>query len=55
MTDKSGAEYLEPMRSADPEVQKIIKEVLQLEQDKLYQDKPRLLSEIVEIIKRNVS
>ncbi len=49
------AEYLKPMRSASPEVQKIIKEVLQLEQDKLYQDKPRLQSEIIDIIKRFVS
>jgi len=54
MTDKNKAQYLEPMRSADTEVQKIMREVLQLEQDKLYQDKPRLQSEIIDIIKRHV-
>jgi len=42
------------MLSAKPEVQKIIREVLQLEQEKLYQDRPRLQSEIIDIIKRNV-
>lgn len=54
MPEKNSAEYLEPMRSASPEIQKIIKEVLQLEQDKLYQDRPRLQSEILDIIKRYV-
>lgn len=54
MKDGKKSDYLEPMRTASPEVQEIIKEVLKLEREKLYQDKPRLQSEIVEIIRRLV-
>ena len=55
MTDKKKTDHLEPLRTASPEVQTIIKEVLKLENDKLHQDRPRLQSEIVDIIKREVS
>ena len=55
MSDIKKSDYLEPLRTASPEVQKIIKEVLKLERDKLYQDRPRLQSEIVDIIKGIVS
>ena len=49
------SDHIEPLRTASPEVQKIIKEVLKLERDKLYQNKPRLQSEIVDIIKGIIS
>ena len=55
MNDRKKNDHLEPLRTASPEVQKIIKEVLKLERDKLYQARPRLQSEIVDIIKREVS
>ncbi len=51
----SDSNHLEPLKSASPEVQKIIKEVLKLESEKLYQERPRLKSEIIEIIKGAVS
>jgi hypothetical protein len=44
-------DHLEPLRTANPEVQRIIKEVLKLERDNLYQHRPRLQSEIIDIIK----
>ncbi|MEM7476696.1 MAG: hypothetical protein AAF483_17050 [Planctomycetota bacterium] len=55
MSERKKPDHLEPLRTASPEVQKIIKEVLKLERDKLYQDRPRLQSEIVDIIKDVVS
>ncbi len=55
MSNGKKSEHLEPLHTASPEVQKIIKEVLKLERDMLYQAKPRLQSEIVEIIKGIVS
>ena len=55
MSDHKKSDHVEPLRTASPEVQKIIKEVLKLERDKLYQDRPRLQSEIVDIIKGIVS
>lgn len=55
MNDKTKAAHLEPLRTASPEVRKIIQEVLKLERDNLYQLRPRLQSEIVDIIKGVVS
>jgi len=55
MSETNKPDHLEPLRTASPEGQKIIKEVLKLERDKLYQKSPRLQSEIVDIIKRIVS
>ncbi len=55
MSESKKPDHFEPMRTASPEVQKIIKEVLKLERDKLSQDRPRLQSEIVDIIKGIVS
>lgn len=49
------SDYLEPLRTASPEVQKIIKEVLKLERDRLSQKTPRVQSEILEIIEGAVS
>ena len=55
MSDNKKSDHLEPLRTASPEVKKIIKEVLKLEQDKLYQERPRLQGEIVDIIKGKVT
>ena len=55
MSDSDKTDHFEPLRTASPEVQSIMKEVLKLERDKLYQKTPRLKSEIVEMIKGIVS
>ena len=55
MSEEKKNDHYEPFRTASEDVQKIIKEVLKLEREKLYQDRPRLQSEIVEIIKREIS
>ncbi len=52
MSESKKSDHFEPMRTASPEIQAIIREVLKQEQDNLHQAKPRLQSEIVEIIKR---
>lgn len=44
----------EPVRTAPPEVQQIIKEVLDLEKEKIYQHQPHINSDIINIIKRAV-
>lgn len=44
----------EPIDQASPEVQRIIRRVLEVERDKLYQEKPALISDIVTIIKDEV-
>lgn len=51
MSEKKMADHLKPLYEANPEVQKIIKEVLKLERDNLYRNQPRLQSEIIDIIK----
>ena len=42
---------LEPIREAPEIVQRVIREVLQLEREKLYQPKPRVLDEITRKVK----
>lgn len=49
------SDYMEPLRTASPEVQRIIKEVLKLERDKLSQKTPKVQSDIIDIIKGAVS
>lgn len=44
----------EPIISAPQEIQKIVIRVLEAESDKLYLDKPRVVDDIVEIIKEEV-
>lgn len=41
----------EPIKSASEEVRKIIKDVLKLESEKLYQKKPHISADIINIIK----
>ncbi len=55
MSSQKKTNHLEPFDTATPEVKEIIKQVLKLERDKLYLDRPRLQSEIVDIIKGIVS
>lgn len=45
---------MEPMKSASEEVKSIIKEVLKLEAEKLYQQRPHINADIVRIIKEAV-
>jgi len=53
MTDTK--KEIEEIMSSRPEmVQSIIREVIKLEKDKLDLEKPRINSEIVEIIKREI-
>ena len=52
MADKDGFDPLEPLQTASSEIQEIIREVLKLERDRLYQQRPRLNSEIQELVKR---
>jgi len=51
MSEDKKQQALEPLKSASPDVQEIIKRVLKLERDKLYQKKARNNSEIMKIIK----
>lgn len=51
MEDLRKNDPLEPIKSASREVQQIIKEVLKLESEKLYQKKPHINADIINIIK----
>lgn len=54
MTDGKGS-AMEPFEKASPQLQKIIKKVLQLEKDKLSQPKPRgINADVINIIKEEV-
>lgn len=44
----------EPIVKAPSDVQRIIKRVLEAEREKLYQDKPHLIADVVAIIKEEV-
>ena len=45
---------LEPIKSARPPIQRIIKEVLRREKERLYEERPRLREDIVKIIKQEI-
>lgn len=45
---------MEPLETAPPEVKKIIRRVLQLERDRLYQRRPQVNSDITQIVKEEV-
>ena len=52
MTEKDEKiDPMEPIKSAAPEVASVIKKVLKLEHDHLYQDRPRISDDILKIIK----
>lgn len=54
MDTRSNKNVTEPIDNADPEVQEIIRYILETERDKLYQDKPRVLKDLIEKIKKVV-
>jgi len=54
MTEEANINYVqEPITSAEPEIRKIIEEVLQLEKEKIYMKIPKNINEeIITVIKR---
>jgi len=54
MSDDIKKQALEPLESAPPEIKKIIKRVLKMEQEKIYEKKPHLNSDIIKFIKEVV-
>lgn len=54
MPEDPESDPLTPIKTAAPEVQNIIKRVLQLEKEMLYQQEPHLTSDLVKIIKEEV-
>ena len=54
MNDTKKTAPMEPMNSASNEVKTIIREVLRLEAEKLYQKKPHINADVVRIIKEAV-
>lgn len=52
--DTGGREVLQPIRDASPEVQRIIRRVLELEHGKLYLEKPHVIDDLLRIIKEEV-
>ncbi len=51
---KMKSDPLEPINSAPAEVANVIKKVLKLEHDHLYQDRPRVGEDILRIIKNEI-
>jgi hypothetical protein len=45
---------LQPINTAPVAVRNILKKVLQLEKERLYDDRPRLIEDVVTIIKQEV-
>lgn len=45
---------LQPIHSAPPAVRNVLKKVLQLEKERLYDDRPRLIEDVVSIIKQEL-
>lgn len=43
------------LKQSSPEVQMVIKHVLRLERDHLHSDRPRVIDDIVAIVKQSVS
>lgn len=54
MTDEKKIDPLKPIKNASPEVASVIKQVLKLEHERLYQDRPRINEDILKIIKGEV-
>lgn len=53
--DSSRGDVMAPINNASPEVQTIIKEVLRLEHEHLWAERPRLNEDVVLIVKRAVA
>lgn len=54
MPDNQQLDPMTPLHEAPEEVKRIIKRVLKLESEKLYQQKPHVRNDIVRIIKEEV-
>jgi len=54
MSDDMKKQALEPLESAPPKVKAIIKCVLKMEKEKIYEKKPHLNSDIIRLIKEVV-
>ena len=54
MEKKDLDEIKKPIFEAPPEIQQVIKRVLEVERDNLYLDKPRIIDDIVNIIKEEI-
>lgn len=54
MSDDKKPDFLAPLNNADPEIQQIVKRVLKLERDRLYQQRPHINSDIMQIIKEEI-
>ena len=54
MDKKDLHEIKKPILEAPPEIQQVIKKVLEIERDNLYLDKPRIIDDIVNIIKEEI-
>jgi len=46
---------LVPIKNAPPEIKEIIRRVLELERDKLYQKRPHLNADILQIVKEEIA
>ncbi len=51
MSPNSENDIEEPITTAPPEVEKIIREVIRVEKENLHSDRPRVKSDILQIIK----
>ena len=47
-------DFTEPIKTATPEVREIIKQVLNLEKERLYENAPRLNEEIANIVRKAI-
>lgn len=54
MSENKKGQHLEPIETASPEVKTIMVNVLKLERDHLYQNKPRILTDILTVIREAV-
>ena len=54
MTENKKYDPLAPIKNAPPEVASVIKQVLKLEHEHLYQDRPRINEDILKIIKDEI-
>ena len=45
---------LEPIKTAPPHVKHIIEQVLRLERERLYEEKPHLNADVIRIVKETV-
>ncbi len=54
MTETKSSDPFLPVKNSDEAVQKVVREVLKLERDRLHQKRARLISDITRIIKDTI-